>query len=78
MAKKPPIDLETALAAAKAKLAGAQQVPLPQSSASSRVAKTSLSNVAKPKTASSKEDGALTLEKLAKAWAKTKNFPKTH
>jgi ABC-type Fe2+-enterobactin transport system substrate-binding protein len=78
MAKSPPIDLQAALAAAKAKLA---EPPKRVSSPPVNVAPQS--KIAKPKAAQAKgallkEDSSLTLEKLAQAWVQTKNFPKRH
>ena len=74
MASKPPIDLQSALAAAKLKLS--EPAPSPKSQRVSRAMHTDLETLKTKKSARANGDGALTLETLAKAWVKTKNFPK--
>lgn len=78
MAKRPPIDLQAALEAAKAKLGQPVQDARARPRAAVESTKLITSDTARPKRTPSKDEGSLTLEKLAKAWAQTKNFPKTH
>ncbi|NBU15203.1 MAG: hypothetical protein EBT35_11505 [Alphaproteobacteria bacterium] len=78
MAKSPPIDLHAALAAAKAKLAEPPKRVLPQSVNVAPQSKIAKPKTTQPKGTLSKDDSSLTLEKLAQAWAQTKNFPKSH
>lgn len=78
MAKKPPIDLQAALAAAKAKLAEPPQRVSPLSIERATQPKMPKPKAEKSNKAQSNDGSLLTLEKLAQAWVKTKNFPKNH
>ena len=78
MAKKPPIDLQAALAAAKAKLAEPPQRVSPLSMERASQPKMPRPQAAKPNKAPSRDEASMTLEKLAQAWVQTKNFPKSH
>lgn len=78
MAKKPPIDLQTALAAAKAKLAEPPQRVSPLRLERALPPKISKPKATKPNKSPSQDEASLTLEKLAQAWVRTKNFPKGH
>ncbi|MEI6572562.1 MAG: hypothetical protein WCO61_03350 [Alphaproteobacteria bacterium] len=78
MAKSPPIDLQAALAAAKAKLAEPPKRISPPPVNVAPQSKTARPKTAQPKGTLSRDDSSLTLEKLAQAWVQTKNFPKSH
>jgi len=77
MTKKPPMDLQAALAAAKAKLAEPPKRALPSSIDRESQPKAPNAKLAKPNKIQSQDESALTLEKLAQVWVQTKNFPKT-
>lgn len=83
MVKKPPIDLQAALAAAKAKLAEPPPRVSPLTIERASQPKMSQPKMPKPKAAmpnktQSQDEASMTLEKLAQAWVQTKNFPKSH
>jgi hypothetical protein len=78
MAKSPPIDLQAALAAAKAKLAEPPKRVAPPAVNAAPQSKIAKPKTGQPKDTLSKDDTSLTLEKLAQAWVQTKNFPKSH
>jgi hypothetical protein len=78
MTKKPPMDLQSALAAAKAKLAEPPKRVLPSSVNRESQPKAPNPKLVKANKSQSQDEPALTLEKLAQAWVQTKNFPKGH